>query len=95
MEALAVVRKVLSGTDGMEVSSEDVEVFKLRLKAAMEQEMKDPYYWMNVISRRHLAGKDFTTNYQARIKTVTVDKVKSILSKLEEGSKVEYIVISK
>lgn len=95
MGALAVVRKVLSGADGMDVSSEDVEVFKLRLKAAMEQEMKDPYYWMNVISRRHLAGKDFTTNYQARIKTVTVDKVKSILSKLEEGSKVEYIVISK
>ena len=95
MDALAVVRNVLSGADGMEVSSEDVEVFKLRLKAAIEQEMKNPYYWMNVISRRHLAGKDFTTNYQARIKTVTADKVKSILSMLDEGSKVEYIVIKK
>ena len=95
MDALSVVRNALSSVVDMKVSAADVEVFKLKLKAAMEQEMKDPFYWMNVISRRHLAGKDFTTNYQTRISGVTADKVKSILSKLEEGTKVEYIVIRK
>ena len=55
-------------------------------------EMKIPFYWLNVISRRHLAGKDFTTSYEARIKSVTVDRVKDILSRLDEGTRVEYIV---
>ncbi|MBR5834655.1 MAG: hypothetical protein IKY66_00660 [Bacteroidales bacterium] len=92
MAALAVVRSVLSGVGGHEVSSEDVETFKSQLKAGLEMEMKVPFYWLNVISRRHLAGKDFTTNYEARIKAVTVEKVKSILSGLNNGTRVEYIV---
>lgn len=92
MEALAIVRSVLSGVGVVEVSKEDVEAFKTRLKAGLDNEMKDPFYWLNVISRRHLAGKDFTTNHDARIKSVNVDKVKAILSSLNEGTRVEYIV---
>lgn len=92
MAALAVVRSVLSGVGGYEVSKEDVEVFKSQIKTGLEMEMKVPFYWLNVISRRHLAGKDFTTNYDARIKAVTVDKVKAVLSGLNAGARVEYIV---
>ena len=92
MDALATVRSVLSGLGGMEVTGEDVEAFKTRMKAAMDLEMKEPFYWLNVISRRHLAGKDFTTGHDARIKSVTVGKVKSILSGLNEGTRVEYII---
>ena len=92
MDALAVVRSVLSGAGGAEVSKEDVETFKTQLKTGLELEMKEPFYWLNVISRRHLAGKDFTTNHDARIKSVTVEKVRAILAGLNEGTRVEYIV---
>lgn len=92
IEALEIVRSVLSGSRGVEVSKEEVETFKGQIKAGIEMEMKEPFYWMNVISRRHLAGKDFTTNYDARIKSVTADKVKAIIAKLNEGTRVEYIV---
>lgn len=92
IEALEIVRSVLSGSRGVEVSKEEVETFKGQIKAGMEMEMKEPFYWLNVISRRHLAGKDFTTNYDARIKSVTVDKVKAVIAKLNEGTRVEYIV---
>lgn len=92
IDALAVVRSVLSGVGGIEVRNEDVEAFKTRIKAGMDLEMKVPFYWLNVISRRHIAGKDFTTNHDARIKSVNVEKVKAILSRLNEGTRVEYIV---
>lgn len=92
IEALAVVRSVLSGMGGIEVSPEDVEAFRKQLKAGLEMEMKKPFYWLNVISRRHLAGKDFTTNYDSSIKSVTADKVKDFLSRLNDGTRVEYIV---
>jgi predicted Zn-dependent peptidase len=95
IEALNTVRSVLSGTRGVEVTKEDVEAFKAQLKTGLEMEMKEPFYWLNVISRRHLAGKDFTTNHDARIRSVTPEKVKTIISKLNEGTRVEYIVSKK
>lgn len=92
IEALAVVRSVLSGMSGTEVTAEDVETFKNQFMSRMNHEMKEPFYWLNVISRRHLAGKDFTTGHESRIKAVNVDKVKAVLSTLKDGSRVEYIV---
>lgn len=92
MEALSKVRTVLSGVGGADVKEEDVEAFKAQLKDGLNKEMKVPFYWLNVISRRHLAGKDFTTNHETHIKSVTIDKVKAILSAMNDGTRVEYIV---
>lgn len=94
IDALAVVRSVLSDLAGsqMEINAADVDMFKNRLKDSMKAEMKEPAYWLDVISRRHLAGKDFTSGYESRINSVTVDKVKGILSALENGTRVEYII---
>ena len=92
MGALAKVRMVLSGVGGMYVDEEDVEAFKAQLKDGMNMEMKVPFYWLNAISRRHLAGKDFTTNHEAHIDSVTADRVKAILSAMNDGTRVEYIV---
>lgn len=91
MEALAVVRKALESISETPVSDAEVAAFKQQLKGRMALDMKDPFYWLNVISRRYLAGKDFTTNYESKISSVTPDKVKAILSALNDGSKVEYI----
>jgi hypothetical protein len=50
---------------------------------------------MNTITRRYLAGKDFTTNYAVKVDAVTAEKVKNILVALSKGSKVEYIISKK
>lgn len=92
IEALAIVRSVLSGVAGTDVSKQDVETFKGHLKERMKGEMNEPFYWLNVISRRHLSGKDFTTNHEAKINAVTAEKVKEMLSEIGKGTRVEYIV---
>ena len=94
IEALSIVRSVLSDVAGaeLEVSAADVEMFKTQLKERIKTEMKEPFYWLNVISRRYLAGKDFTSGYEARINSVNADKVKSVLSGLGDGTRVEYII---
>ena len=94
IEALSIVRSVLSGVAGseIEISAADVEMFKTQLKERMKTDMMEPFYWLNVISRRHLAGKDFTSGYESRINTVNADKVKEVLAGLSDGTRVEYII---
>ena len=91
MEALAVLRSALSSLPEMEVTDEEIKALKAQMKSAVALQMKDPYYWLNVISRRYLAGKDFTTNIDAKIDALSVSRVRSILTSLDKGSKVEYI----
>lgn len=90
--ALSEVRAVLSGISDIAVSEADVEAFKAELKWQMSMEVKDPFYWMNAISRRYIAGKDFTTGYGAKIDAVTAEKVSSMLQLLNKGTRVEYII---
>lgn len=92
IKALAIVREALESISETPVPDSEVEAFKQQLKGRMALDMKDPFYWLNVISRRYLAGKDFTTNYESKISSVTPDKVRAILSALNDGSKVEYII---
>lgn len=92
IETLSKVRSALfSVADDTELAAE-VALLKEQLKSALALEMSIPFYWLNVISRRQLAGKDFTTNYQAKIDAVTPAKVKGILDQLNKGAKVEYIM---
>lgn len=95
IEALSILRDALNNVSSTDVVKEDVEFFKRQLKEKMNMEMRDPYYWLNVISRRHLAGKDFTSGHEARIDAVSVEDVKRIISYLNEGTRVEYIVSAK
>lgn len=91
IEALSILRSALADLSSIEVSEAQLKSIKSRMKSALSLEMKDPYYWLNVISRRYLAGKDFTSNSNAKIDAVTAARVKEVLSALNQGSKVEYI----
>ncbi len=91
-EALSAVRYALSCVADDESLAADVALFKSQLKSALALDMSVPFYWLDVISRRHLAGKDFTTNSQAKIDAVTPERVKAILDQLNKGAKVEYIM---
>ena len=95
LEALDILRTVLHGIESTEVTDAVVKVYKEWLKNDLAYRMKSPEYWIDVISMRQLEGKDFTTDYKARVDAVTTAKVKQILSSLNNASKVEYIIRTK
>lgn len=95
IEALLIIRNTLDDISSAEVTKTEVDNFKTRLKCGMAIEMNTPFYWLNVISRRHLAGKDFTSRHEARIDAVTVEAVAEMISHLNDGARVEYMEIRK
>ena len=93
--ALDIVRAALRSMESTEVTDAAVKAYKEWLKNDIAHKMKSPQYWINAISMRQLEGKDFTTDYKARIDAVTTAKVKQILTSLNNASKVEYIIRTK
>lgn len=95
LEALEAVRSVLSDMDSLEFSDAELSVYKASLKQSMELKNADPDFWLTMISRRYLDGKDLYTGYAAEIDSITREDVKALLSSLCKGSRVEYIVTAK
>ena len=51
-----------------------------------------PDYWLRILTQRMTYGKDLHTDYQEKIDGVTAEKVRDIISSLDNGAKVEYII---
>lgn len=90
--AVGSVRNVMSSMYDMKMAEDVLTRCRNRMVRSLQMEMKRPEYWMNALKLRYLAGKDFTTGAEARIKALKADDVKRILSYLEKGTKVEYII---
>ena len=93
--ALNAVRGALADPKSLDISSAELAAYKALVKKDIAERKKNPEYWLHAISMRYLDGKDFTTNCDAKIDAVTVDKVKSLLVSLINGTKVEYIISRK
>lgn len=91
IDVLGKLREVLSDMVSKDIGDNELKDCKAYLKNAMAARMKDPMYWQNAITVRYLDGKDLTTGYAATIDAVTKDKVRNILSLLDQGCKVEYV----
>lgn len=91
LKLLFDVRAAVSDLKNIEVTEDLLKIYKASLKNEMAIRMNDPLYWTEAITARYLDGKDWTTNYQAKIDAVTVAQVKAILASLDDGCKVEYI----
>lgn len=94
IRVLNKVRSVLSDLDAISVTNDRLNAYKASLKNELALKMKDPQYWTDAIAVRYLDGKDWTSNYSARIDAVTPDMVKQILTSLDNGCKVEYVTIN-
>lgn len=92
LEALRILRTTLRSLEATEVTDPVVKAYKEWLKNDIAYREKSPQYWINAITMRQIEGKDFTTDYKARIDAVTTDKVKQIITSLNNASKVEYII---
>ena len=95
LEALQAVRSVLADVDSLEFSDAELSVYKASLKQSVELKKNDPDFWLAMIFRRYLDGKDLYTGYAAEIDSITRKDVVALLSSLCKGSRVEYIVTAK
>ncbi len=95
LNTLADIRSVLVDLPKMDITPAELKPFKETLKNSIALEMKTPLYWTYAIVLRYLDGKDFSTNYAAKIDSMSPDKVMSVLDLLNEGSKIEYVTIKK
>ena len=90
--AYDAVRQVLSDMSAIDISGELLASCRYRLEKYLLLEQERPEYWINVLNLRYLAGKDFTTGAQERIKGVDADDVRRLLSSVGKNCKVEYII---
>ena len=91
LKLLFDVRAAVSELKNIEVTEDLLKIYKASLKNEIATRMNDPLYWTDAVAIRYLDGKDWTTNYQAKIDAVTAAQVKALLASLDEGCKVEYI----
>ena len=92
IEALSIIRSMMHDLSETKIPDAALASCKAYLKSYLAQRMTEPEYWLDAIAKRYLDGKDFSTSYAAKIDAVNAEKVKKLLSELNAGSKVEYVV---
>lgn len=74
------------------LSKASVNSSKAALLAVYESELSHDPSLVDAALMRYSVGKDFVTGYKEKINAVSADSIREILSALEEGSKVEYVI---
>lgn len=92
LPALHAVRKAVSTLAAKGISDAELKTYKAALTNIMSSTMSKPDEIVNAVLLRNSAGKDFVTGYKDRINAVSKESVKKLLSDLEKGTRIEYIV---
>ncbi len=74
------------------LDADDLKMYKDILKNQFKERQNDPWYWIEMVKTRVSDVKDINTNYDKKIDSVTVEGVEKVLSAMNSGSKVEYIL---
>lgn len=91
IRALIVMRSCLAGLDGIKISDAELNACKEYIKGKLAIQTTNPAWWLDVLSRRYIEGKDMYSNVIAKVDAVTPAKVSSVLTALGKGSRVEYV----
>lgn len=86
------IRRALIDVSTNNLSKADLESYKNLLLNSLDPQVKDPEFIASAIGTRLLDGKDILTNYQAKVKAVTAEMVKDILSGLNSAEKKETVI---
>ena len=92
LRVLGVVRGALADFSASGPSAASVAEAKSALLAAAEAQLSGPDGLVAAALTRYSAGKDMVTGYKTRADAVTPLSVKEILTALDAGSKVEFVV---
>lgn len=92
LESLYIVRNAVYRLSKSSGEIKDLDVYKSMLKNEISSRQNDPQHIMDMVSMRFSAGKDLNTKYEEKINSVTGRQVLDIISSLDEGSKIEYVI---
>ena len=92
LRVLGIVRGALADLSASGPAAESTAESKTVFLAEMEKQMADPSYIVDAVLIRYSAGKDLVTGFKSKAGSVTQTNVKEILSALDAGSKVEFVV---
>lgn len=93
LETLWTLRPLMSELSDDVIDASRLKAYKENLKNRYAMKMESQEYWLRAIIMRHLDGKDFTTSYASWIDSVDSEKVQSVFSALDDGTRIEYIMI--
>lgn len=92
LEILGILRKAITEA-ASSLTDSSLTIYKKMVSNEIASKQNDPRYWLFTVYARTAVGKDLNTKYQDKINAVTVKKVSEILKSLDEGSKVEYVIM--
>ena len=92
LRVLGVVRGALAEFSAKGPSAASLAASKATFLAGLESRMSDPESVVEAAMVRYSLGKDMVTGYKSKAGAVTAASVREILSALDSGSKVEYVV---
>ena len=92
LRVLGVLRSALAGFSSDGPSASSVAASKSALQSVLDASMSDPDFLVDAAMMRYSVGKDMVTGYKSKVGAVTPASVKEILSALDSGSKVEFVV---
>jgi len=86
------IREILSSLSSTPLPDAKIKVYKAMLSDELTSRQADPHYWLSVVTARYVEGKDLNTKYKDKIDAVNAAKIQDIMTSLNMGSKVEYVV---
>ena len=92
LRVLGVVRGALADFSASGPDAASLAASKASFQADLDAHMSDAEILIDAAMMRYSIGRDFVSDYKSRIAAVTPASVKEILSALDSGSKVEYVV---
>jgi hypothetical protein len=92
LRVLGVLRSALAGFSSDGPSASSVAASKSALQSVLDASMSDSDFLADAAMMRYSVGKDMVTGYKSKVGAVTPASVKEILSALDSGSKVEFVV---
>ena len=92
LRVLGVVRGALAEFSASGPAPASLADSKAAFLAGLEAGMSDPDFLVESALTRYSAGKDMVTGYKSRVGAITAASVGEVLSALDSGSKVEFVV---
>jgi hypothetical protein len=92
LTVMSALRAALTKLSTARIPASELKGLKASLSNDMASEAADSDYIMEAYLRRNSEGKDMVSNYKTYLDKVSVEDVEAVLTALENGSKVEYVI---
>ena len=89
------MREALASLDKIDVQEAELKACKESIKGKIEYSISDPAWWVSVLSKRYMEGKDMYTSIKAKADAVSAEKISAIFNALSKGTRVEYVTKAK